>query len=266
MALVVTSWVMGSDASVPETTITVTANAVTEAIVIAAGGYFPFDGTAAQSAAHALATALQSHSEITTCTPLLGRDRLIRITCDLSFTIDAWSDLTLRNVLGFTGTEAFAAVTQTAGRSAYLWSPGRCEIPDAPLGCDGIPYADTARGMSGDAVVIATTHNTGKKNSLRWSMVEVERVMTVAELPGEFLRWWHLCGITFARWKVYRDITEETTATDSTDAGVISASVLGPYALDMDGSGPMEMDFARSEERMDLFADIEIPGILVSAY
>lgn len=266
MALITTAWLMGSEPSVPATTISVTANAVSEDIVLPAGDYYPWDSTAANSALNQLHDALESHSEITSCTARIGRDRIPRFTCDIAFTIDSWSDLTFRNILGFTGTEAIAGVTQAAaGFSAYLWSPGRCEIPDAPLGAQGLLYKDTAVGMSGDGVVVATTSNTGRKNRFQFRLVQVARVMTAAGENGEYATFWDTVVSNYYRWKLYRDITEEDTAVDTTDAGLGSADVIGPYKLRSQG-GLDEYAYARSVSRVELFSPVEIPSLLVSEY
>lgn len=266
MALITTSWIMGSAPAVPATTIAVTANSVTENIVLpASAGYYPWDSTAAHSALDQLHDALESHSEISSCTAVIGRDRRPRFTCDLSFTIDSWSDLTFRDVLGFTGTEAFAAVTQTpSGNSAYLWSPGRCEIPLAPLGSNGVPYADTARGMSGDLVTVATTNNTGARNAFEWRRVYSERVMTASELSGEHVSFWNAVQRRFARFKLYRDVTEENAPPDATQA-VLTGDVLGPYVWD-NPSGAIQFAYEREVERLELFSTINIPVLLTREY
>jgi len=266
MALITTSWLMGSAPSVPATDIDVTANAVTETITLpASSGYYPWDGTAAYSALNQLHDALESHSEIGSCGAIITRNRRPRFTCDVSFTIDSWSDLTFRDVLGFTGTEAIGSLTQMpSGNSAYLWSPGRCEIPDAPLGSNGLPYHDTARGMSGDRVVVATTNNSGARNSFKWRRVYSERVMTATEIAGEYVTFWNTVQANFARFKLYRDITEEDTAVDNTQA-VLTGEVLGPYVWDS-ASGQVAFPYDREIDRLELFNTVELPVVLTPEY
>lgn len=264
MALITTAWLFGSEPDVPATTIAVTANAVTENIVLPASDYYPWDSTAANSCLNQLHDALESHSEITSCSAFYGRDRLPRFNCDISYTIDSWSDLTFRNILGFTGTEAFASTSQVpAGFSDYLWSPGRCEVPDAPLGSQGIPFHDTAVGMSGDNVVIATTSNSGRKNRFVFRYVKNDRVFTADELPGEYQRFWDTVVRRFYRWKLYRDITEEDTATDATIAP-LTGEVIGPYKwLHV---GDVSFDYKRETERVELFNQVEMPCLVVDEY
>ncbi len=265
MALITTAWLMGSEPNVPETDIDVTANAVTETITLPASDYYPWNSLAANSALNQLHNALESHSEITSCSAFYGRDRLPRFTCDVSYSIDSWSDLTFRNILGFTGTEAFSALSQVpSGFSDYLWSPGRCEIPDAPLGHPGLPYHDTAVGMSGNNVVVATTNNSGRKNRFRFSYVKAGRVMTADQLPGEYERFWDTVVRRFYRWKLYRDITEEDTDTDATQA-ILTGDVLGPYKLLRDG-GVVELGYAREVPSVEMFSPVELPCLLVEEY
>lgn len=266
MALITTDWVFGSEPDVPATTISVTANAVTEDIVLPASDYYPWDSTAANSALNQLHNALESHSEITSCSAFFGRDRLPVFTCDLSYSINSWSDLTFRNILGFTGTEAIAGTTQTpSGFSSYLWSPGRCHVPEAPLESQGLPYKDTAVGMSGDAVVIATTNNTGRKNGFRWGRVYNTRVLTSSEGVGEFVNFWDEVLSNFYRFKIYMGITEEDTDADDTQVNLGAPTVLGPYKW-LRGGDLSEFEYSREVSRLELFNTIEVPAILVDEY
>lgn len=267
MALIQTAWLMGSEPNVPETQIDVTANAVTETLTLPASDYYPWDPTAANSCINQLHDALESHSEIGIggCTAFIGRDRLPRFTCGNAFSIDSWTDLTFRTILGFTGTEAFAATTQIpSGLSNYLWSPGRCEIPDAPLGSQGLPYHDTAVGMSGDAVVVATTNNSGRKNSFRFNLVQNTRAMLGNEIPGQYSLFWGAVVRRFYRWKLYRDITEEDELVDATQA-TLTGEVLGPYKL-LRQSGVLELDYQRELTRLELYNTVELPALLVDEY
>lgn len=266
MALITTAWIMGSEPDVPATTISVTANSVTEDLVIPAGDYYPYDSTAANSAITTLETTLETHSELGgSVTAIIGRDRRPRITTPGAWSINSWSDLTFRNILGFTGTEAVAGATQTAaGFSRWLWSPGRLEIPDAPLGSQGLPYHDTAVGMSGDSVVIATTNNSGRRNRFLFRYVQAARVMTSSGSPGEYAEFWDRVVRRFYRWKLYRNLTEEDSGTDATQA-VLSGEVLGPYKLTAP-SGLVELGYTREISRVELFSPVEMPCILVSNY
>ncbi len=266
MALITTSWLMGSAPAVPATDIDVTANAVTETITLpASAGYYPWNSTAAYSALNQLHDALESHSEIASCSAIITRERRPRFTCDVAYSIDSWSDLTFRDVLGFNGTEAFSALAhQPSADSAYLWSPGRCENPLAPLGSQGLPYHDTARGMSGDLVAVATSHNEGRRNAFNWRRVYSDRVMSAAEDPTEYVAFWDSVVRRFARFKLYRNITEETVGPDTTQA-ILTGEVLGPYVWD-NASGPVEMGFVREVERLELFNTIDLPVLLTNEY
>ena len=264
MALIQTAWLVGSEPNVPETTIEVTANGTTEDLTLPGNDYYTWDGAASHSALTTLGTVLTTHSEIGSCTALIGRDRRVRLTCDVAFSIDSWTDLTFRDLLGFAGTEAFTSVTQTAGLSDYLWSPGRCEIPDAPLGSQGLPYHDTAVGMSGDAVVTATTNNSGRKNRFLFRYVEAARVMSANSTPGDYERFWDRVVLRYFRFKLYREIVEENTGTDATDANLLG-EVLGPYKL-LRSDGVLSMPYQREIDRVELFSSVELPCLLVGDY
>ncbi|MEL6706334.1 MAG: hypothetical protein AAFP15_18870 [Bacteroidota bacterium] len=264
MALITTAWLMGSNPSVPETTLDVTANAVTETLTIPAGGYYPYDSAAASSAIDTIRTVLLTHSQISAVTAIIGRDRRPRITADVAYSIDGWSDLSFRELLGFTGTEAFSQATQeAAGFSNYLWSPGRCEIPDAPVGSDGLPYHDTAVGQSGDRVVIATEHNFGRTNGFRFPFCRNARVATADELPGEYIGWWDAVQRRFARWKLYREVTEEGTDPDATQATLTTS--IGPYVW-RTSEQPIRFAYSRDIERVELFNTVTIPAVLTDDY
>ncbi len=266
MALITTAWIMGSVADVPLTTFDVTANAVTESFSIPAGSYYPWDITAANSALNQLHDEIESHSEITTCSAFFGRDRLPRFTCDVAYTITNWSDTTIRELLGFTGTEAISATSQVpSGLSDYLWSPGRCEIPDAPLGALGLPFHDTAVGVSGDQVVVATTNNSGHRNRFLFKQVYNERVYTSDQLPGEHVRFWDAVQRRFARFKLYRNITEEDSATDATVVNLGAADTIGPYVWQTPDT-PVSYDYTREVSRLELFNTIDLPVIAASEY
>lgn len=261
MPLITSSWLIGENPSVPATTIDVTANATTETLAIPAGAYYVYDSTATRSAVDTLATVLETHSQIANATGIVRRDLLCQVSANVSYTIDSWSDLSFRDVLGFAGTEAFAGTVQVAGRSRYIWSPGRCEIPDAPLGSQGLLYYDTSVGASGDRVVVSSTHNSGRKNRFQWRRVYNARVATASESNSEYLSFWNAVVRRFWRLKLYREITEETGA-DAT-AAVLAQTPLGPYSWDS-REFPVRFDYTRELESVELLNSIELPVVLTN--
>ena len=265
MALITTSWLMGSIPGVPETEIEVTANGSTETLTLPASDYYPWDGAAVNSALNQLHDALESHSQITSCSAFYGADRRPRFICDIAYSIDSWSDLQFRDLLGFSGGEAFSNTDQVpTHNSAYLWSPGRCEIPDAPLGANGLPYYDTARGMSGDLVTVATTNNSGSRNRFEWRRVFSERVMTSSLNNREYHAFWNAVVRQFANFKLYRNITEQDYGTDDTLTS-LNGEVLGPYVWD-NASGRIQLEYVREVERLELFNTITLPVLLADGY
>ena len=89
--------------------------------------------------------------------------------------------------------------------------------------------------------------------------------MTASELSGEYASFWNTVVSNYYRWKLYRDVTEEDTATDTTDAALVSADVIGPYKwLPRDGLDQFE--YERSVSRVELFSPVEIPCLLTSEY
>ncbi len=264
MALITSAWLMGSDPDVPSTDIEVTMNAVTETLSIPAGPYYVQDTSITRSAANALRTALLTHSEAGTISCFLRRDLLIQLDSSVSMTIDSWSDTTFRDVLGFGGEEGIAFTSlNTLNQSRYLWSPGRCEIPDAALGTQGLLYKDTQMGMSGDRVAIATTNNTGRRNRFQFRAVYAERVHTTSEAGGEYYAWWDQVQSRFYRFKLYREVTEETT-TDATSAN-LNGEVLGPYVWEPSGT-PITFEYSRVVQTVELLNNVEIPVLLQDEY
>src|SRR5688572_3890186 len=123
----------------------------TEDITIPAGSYYLEDSTGAYSLCEAVATALDTHTDLSGSACYLGTDRQVYIEVDANCTI-AFTDIIARNMLGFqtADTSVNDTVHIASLISRYLWVPDKPESPmDAILGVDGHEVKDTKIGISG---------------------------------------------------------------------------------------------------------------------
>jgi hypothetical protein len=214
------AWLIGSRPHVPETEIRVVANSVTEFLTVPAGDYYLWDGTASQSLVDAVATAIATHSEITSCDGDLRQNRKAVFVANVAFEITSWGagDNIVRNMLGFSSTTAAALATQEANNvSPYLWSPKKPESSDVYPGRTGRLMKDTAVGQAGTSVISATQNNTSFQNTFRWRNVLVERYQSSSEPAasegGTYEAFWGAVLSRFYRFRLYRNVTDTTATT-----------------------------------------------------
>lgn len=263
--MVTSNLLIGSYESVPQCTLSITANAVVDATQsIAAGSYYLYDSSNSLSLLYQLRAALEAHTQITTATVWIGPDRKVHITTSpnnaaISFT----GDTTARDLLGFTGNLLSASQHNASLISPLLWSPRMTEISEAPLGLAGRRVYDTVVGSSGTANVVATQHNSWVQNDFRWRNVPVARVWTTSELGGEWVKFYDQVLRKFRRFKLYRtfsDIAGDTTPGSLTD-------VLGPYKMRHEG-GLVQWEYKRESVGgsgpVDMLSPIELPVVVVS--
>lgn len=260
------SWLIGSHPNITATTVTVTANATQEVLTVtsAAQGCYLYNGGGSYDALALMTTALQSHSQITTATCVLRRDKKTSLTCDIAWVVDEWSDSTFQTLLGFAGEEEVSSATAQVStqQSPYLWSPGFRESSEGRLGEIGAPYYDTAVGQSGNRVVVATVNNSGKSNKFTWRNVANDVVWTSAEGWDEYFSWWDYVQRRFYKFKLWRDVNENLS---STTAATLS-DVIGPYVYRWNGRGPISFPYEREIEFMESLHQVELPVVYVDEY
>ena len=260
--MALSSWVIGSHAAIPETTVTVVANSVSTGITFAAGSYYVHDPSSSRSAIATLASLIQTnHAEISTCTASLGQDRIVRLTADVAFTA-SFSDDTLRELMGLTGNWTSSQTTQAAqGPSAYMWVPGKPAIQKGRYGTQGLRTYDTAVGMSGPGNVTATQHNYHTENEFTWRYVVNERGWPADEGSGSWPAFWRSCLRKFYNVKLYEDLENDESST----TGVTLASPQGPYIM-RHTRGDLKEDYRREVNLYDYLDRFSLPVVSTAEY
>ena len=232
------SWWVGSFPDLPTQTISVTANAVTEDLDIAAGSYYVAHHSGPLSLCEALETALETHSEITTATVILSRDRLVRVTCDVAFTL-TWTDTEARDVLGCANFGVSQTTQVAPNVSPYLWVPDRPADPSARLGRDGDTVYDTVVSQSGGspANIVATQHDERTYNTFDVRFIRSQYFDSgVGSIGGEYRTFFDTVLRRLRRFALYRDTLHDEA--DTTSVGLINGNHLGPYRM-VPGDGPI---------------------------
>lgn len=262
------SWLIGSYPSMPEQTLSVTANAVTADVTIDAGSYYLHDHLSSRSLVEVTAAAIQSHTQITTCTGILSRDRMVRFTADIAFSL-TWTDTVARDVLGFTGNLTPADTTHVADVvSQYLWVPDRESDPDARLGRDGDVMYDTVVSSSGgsDAHIVATQHDSRVINEFDFHHVRTAYFDTGVDVNngGQYRAFFTEVLRRFRRFKVYENTLHDENS--STDVGLLAGDALGPYRFRPAGGGPIRFSNVRHIPKVEKYHRAVLPVVLTSEY
>lgn len=226
MPAVTTDLLIGSYPSLPEQSISTTANAVTEAFVLPARSYYlqnPSDQTF--DLLYRVGSNSVGLAELPAGLLLeLQRDLRVRISSvdAVAFTLTWPTDGLLRDLLGFTGNLTPAATSHVAPNvSPLLWSAARPATYRARLGTDGIPVRDTAVGQSATGVISSNTHNELRENTLSWRYVQNPRIWTEDEEGGEFFAFWGQVLAHSRRFKVYRGTVEDEASTTAITLGTV---------------------------------------------
>jgi hypothetical protein len=252
MAAFLSAWLVGSYASLPEQDITIAGSAET----VPAGSYYLTDPTASLSLLAQVEAALVSAGLVgVSC--VLMKNRKVKIGSAGAFAI-AWTDTLLRDLLGFTGDLAAASSHEAPNISPLLWSPARPESP--ALTSFGI------RGHKVHAVYHAVSPYTGETESTahgyreyqryRFPNVDTDRVRTTAGAGGEWQTWFDQVAVRAARWKLYRNVSEDPDSTSTATLG----TPLGPEIYSAERRGvAWYLQRSRGYELIDRRADIDVP-------
>lgn len=275
-----TAWLIGSNPSIGPVSIEIEENgsAAEEVDVITtAQAAYLYDNDSAFDAMKLLQDAIRSYTEsdLAATNVFLTRDRKVRIEwIDVtgfdpqSARINSWSGSgsdAFRELLGFDGSEISVSYTTSVTAdetSPYLWSPNKVETPSARLGELGIPYWDTAVGMSGTSVVVATTNNSGYTNDFLFPRVLNERYWTNSEEWGEYFVWWDAVQRRFRKFKLWREVNELDGSTTEATIG----TGLGPYVYRWAGDTPITFPMSRDIEHLEYLHTVDIPVVAVDEY
>jgi hypothetical protein len=264
--MVAGSWLVGSYEDMPAQTWSVTANAVTEDVTIPAGSYYLDDSTNSRSLVQAVATALNSHSQISDAVCLLAPDRHVFMeTTATNFDV-TFTDTVARNMLGFSANLSGDSSYFAPLYSRYLWVPGKRESPsEAIQGVDGYTVKDTRAGLSGLGGRVVVTHNDERTyNEFFWDCLTAARFWTTSELGGEWHEFWDTVVSAGLRFKLYRGTTESSSV--DTDVGLLASDQLGPYKHRFTQGGRVAFDVQRKQALADANFRVTLPVIVVADY
>ncbi len=275
-----TAWLIGSNPSVGAVTITIQKNGQDpQAVPVtsSAQALYLYDNGSQFDAIGLLQAAIQddyTEGDLSETLVYLTRDRKVRIEyfesgpSSTTAQIISWSGAgasAFQELLGLTGTETAAGYVSafTAPEtSPYLWSGNKPETPSARLGELGIPYYDTAVGMSGTRVVVATTNNSGYTNDFLFQRVLNDRYWTNTEEWGEYFVWWDAVQRRFRKFKLWRDVNE----LDGSTTAATLATGLGPYIYRWDGATPLSFPMSRDLPHLEYLHTVDIPVVVVDEY
>lgn len=260
------AWFVGSVVNMPSQVMSVTANAVTENCTITAGSYYLDDSSSARSLVEATATALQTHSQISTATCIVSRDRLVRFTADVAFTL-TWTDTEARDLLGAANFGSNSTTQASTNVSPILWVPDRPENPSSRLGRDGDIQYDTVVSMSGGspANIVATQHDERVYNSFDLRFIRNAYWDTgTGNVGGEFRTFHAQILRQLIRFKVYRQTLFDSAST--TDVGLLSSNQLGPYRMVPPPGGPIAFQHTREIQNVERLHRVKLDVVQCSEY
>lgn len=232
------SFLIGSHANIPETTVTVVANSNSEDLTFPAGSYYVHDTSSSRSALTTLASLIATHGDLSSCTGTLQRNRYINLTANAAFTA-SFDDTTLMDVLGITANFTTSQASQTAqGYSGYMFVPGKMPIEDGRPGTQGFRAYDTSVGQAGPGQVVSYQRNYHTKNGFEWRFVDNDRVWTASELAGEWVSMFRNVLRRFYKIKHYAGLENDEASTAAIDLS--SVTTQGPYIMDPGRGAVME--------------------------
>ena len=259
MATYTTAWLVGSARDLDYDVI-FTGNASTQTI---SGTAYLYHASSSLSLLAKMVTAMTAGG-VANPAAVLTRDRRVKLSSSGNFSVQ-WSDVGLRDLLGFTGNLAAASSYTAPNVSPLLWSPAKPMMAElSPLDCAGntrpLSYF-TVSPSSGEPFVV--TH--GSRTDQRWSVSHVarDRMQTPDELGGEWVKFFSVVVVPGARWYWYPEVTEEPGGT----ATATLSGELGPYVYTPKGRAP-SWDYRRSSgfQYLDRRSDLTLDARQVPEY
>lgn len=260
MAAYLSSWLVGSIADMPTQAITI------DGIPLAPTGstYYLYDASASLNLLLAMLGLMVTAGVVASgCN--LQRNGYIRLQSSGVFTVSWGVSTVMRDLLGFDANLAGASSYTAPLRSPLLWMPGKPETPVGHrLGVVGhrvptvyqavSPYSGKAESVS---------HGSRTFARYLWPMVDSDLVVASGNPGGTFARFFDEVAVKSARWKLYREVTEDLSST----ATVTLDQPLGPYVFSNTRNGPTwQYDPSKGFERTDKRADIEVRCHSVEEY
>ena len=206
-----TSWLVGST-YIPETTITIDG----DDFVWPAGNYYPRHHTSALSML-AVLDGLLGDAGIAGHQVFIGRDRLVRVSCNVGAEFTLTWPSALRELFGFTANLPAVTVNTATEISPLLWSAGKPHSPqESPFGAKGRKVYDTRFGTAPDGTQVADSHHTQIVNQFTWGHVAYTRFQTeVDNKGGEYVTFFDRVLRQAGKFFLYAFVQESLT-TDAT--------------------------------------------------
>lgn len=248
------SWLIGS---VEGASFSVEINSST--YTFAQGNWYLKDGTASRSIADQLQTHLVT-AGATNASVFFTPSGRMRITADVAFSL-TWTDTALRDYMGWTANISSSTASTAGGKGQLFWSPGRPETPlSTPAGVASYPDDDTVHTASRTAKTTTATENHVRDlQEYLWKVVPSSRVWTADEDGGEFKVFREKVLRPRYRFKMYRQIDEDTSDTTTSQA---IGTAIGPYK-----ARELKPDwYGRVVPNSDALSDIELKLWLVDDY
>lgn len=255
----VSSVLVGSRPAIPTTTLTVVANAVSEGLVFNTGDYYYDHATGALSLLSAVATLINTHSQLVGTSAICTRSLRTSLSNATAFSVNWGSDTTLRNLLGYSANLVSATSHVAPLVSPLLWAAGRPESSSALMASDGITVKDTHAGRSAPGVVVATTNNEWKENTLSWRNVLVDQIERVPDVGGTYNSFWGSVLSHHRRFWVSRGRTWDTSDTTTSIALTSSRIPAVGRAYILKHDGQMKREHERVIAFYEIYCHVEFP-------
>ncbi len=241
------AWLIGSYADLPEQEITVDGSPA----LTAEGSYYLYDAAAGLSLLAAIQNVLVA-AGVAGAQAVLIQEGRVRLFAPGSFDLSWGTATPLRDLLGYTANLAGQASYYAPGVSPLLWMPGKPETPIIQrLGTVGhrthnafqsvAPYSGTTESVS---------HGYREYARYSFPMVDTARTVDASYSGGTFGRWFDQVAARAARWKLYREVVEDTSGLGSVMSYLDQP--LGPYVVSAERKGPTwKFDTSKGFERTD---------------
>lgn len=261
------SYLIGSHASWPDTTVTIDPTPGTpapsaETISASLGGLYVTHATSTLSGTAQLLAALTAAGVGSAAVELLDSGK-IKISGGATFSV-TWTDALGAAFFGFDGSALTGASSYTADEiSKYIWVAGRGHTPtESPIGVGGaINYMRRQTEATDGSQVTFVHGSTRTTETLRFDVVPKALFETADGLGGEFSQFWSTVLVGGAHFQHYEYENYTSTGTTALSLG----TALGPYVMrGKQGTRPFRRN--AGAPRVDKYYDLSLSMLQVPEY